>query len=57
VKRLAAHRMGIILISDEVPEVLHNCHRILSMRKGRLVGEYFPHQTSEKVLSQKINEG
>jgi len=57
VKRLAAHRMGIILISDEVPEVLHNCHRILLMRKGRLVGEYFPHQTSEKVLSQEINEG
>lgn len=57
VRRLAENKMGIVLISDEVPEVLYNCHRILLMHKGRLVGEYLPHQTSEIELSQKINEG
>lgn len=57
VKRLASHGIGIILISDEVPEVLSNCHRILLMRKGRLVGQYLPSEISEKELGQKINEG
>jgi simple sugar transport system ATP-binding protein len=57
VKRLAAEGIGILLISDEVPEVLSNCHRILLMRKGRVVGEYLPAEISEKELGQKINEG
>ena len=57
VKRLASHGMGIILISDEVPEVLTNCHRILLMRKGRLAGQYIPSEISEKEMEQQINEG
>ena len=31
--------MGIILISDEIPEVLQNCNRILVMSEGRVVGK------------------
>jgi simple sugar transport system ATP-binding protein len=57
VKRLAAEGIGILLISDEVPEVLSNCHRILLMRKGRVVGEYMPAGISEEELGRKINEG
>lgn len=56
VKQLASTGMGILLISDEVPEVLYNCHRILLMRKGKIVGEYVPGQISELELNQKINE-
>lgn len=56
VKQLASNGKGILLISDEVPEVLYNCHRILLMRKGKIVGEYFPNLISEHELSQKINE-
>ena len=56
IKELASKGMGILLISDEVPEVLYNCHRILLMRKGKIVGEYFPDKISEQELSQKINE-
>jgi simple sugar transport system ATP-binding protein len=56
VKRLASEGIGIILISDEVPEVLCCCHRILVMRKGRIAGEYLPAEISEKELGQKINE-
>lgn len=55
IKQLAAKGMGILLISDEVPEVLYNCHRILVMRKGRLSGEYFPERITESELAQKIN--
>jgi len=53
---LASNGKGILLISDEVPEVLYNCHRILLMRKGKIVAEYFPNLISEHELSQKINE-
>ena len=31
--------IGIILISDEIPEVINNCNRILIMRKGRIAAE------------------
>jgi simple sugar transport system ATP-binding protein len=57
VKQLASNGIGIILISDEVPEVLSNCHRILLMRKGRVLGQYLPSEVSEKEMERKINEG
>ncbi len=57
VKQLASNGIGIILISDEVPEVLSNCHRIFLMRKGRVVGQYLPSEVSEKEMERKINEG
>jgi len=57
INRHASQGIGIILISDEVPEVFYSCHRILLMRKGKIVAEYLPRETSEKELSQKINAG
>jgi simple sugar transport system ATP-binding protein len=55
VKRLAADGMAVVMISDEIPEVLYHCHRILVMRQGRIAGEYRPHQTSEAELRQRVN--
>jgi len=40
VEDLAAQGVGIILISDEIPEVLHHSHRVLLLRAGRIVAEY-----------------
>lgn len=56
VKGLASKGMGVLMISDEVPEVLYNCHRIVVMRKGALVGEFFPDQMTESDLNRAINE-
>jgi simple sugar transport system ATP-binding protein len=39
IRELARNGMAIIMISDEIPEILHNCNRILVMRKGRIVEE------------------
>ncbi len=39
IRGLAASGMTIIIISDEIPEILHNCNRILVMRKGRIERE------------------
>ena len=37
IRELAAAGMSILLISDELPEILHNCHRVLLMARGRLL--------------------
>lgn len=37
IRKLAEKGLSVIIISDDLPEVLENCHRILVMRKGRIV--------------------
>ena len=37
IRELAAEGLSILLISDELPEILHNCHRVLLMARGRLL--------------------
>jgi simple sugar transport system ATP-binding protein len=39
-RELASKGLGIIMISDEIPEVINNCNRILIMKKGRILKEY-----------------
>jgi simple sugar transport system ATP-binding protein len=39
IRTLAREGMSIIMISDEIPEVLDNCNRVLVMAKGRVVKE------------------
>lgn len=36
IQRLAMEGLGVIIISDDIPELLQNCDRILVMRKGRI---------------------
>ncbi|AZC12339.1 sugar ABC transporter ATP-binding protein [Microbacterium sp. ABRD28] len=35
----AANGMGIIVISDDIPELVSSCHRVLIVRAGRIVAE------------------
>lgn len=47
---LAAQGYGVLMISSDLPEVLHLSHRILVMRQGSLVGE-LPHgSAAEDVM-------
>jgi simple sugar transport system ATP-binding protein len=39
IRGLAREGMAIIMISDEIPEILDNCNRVLIMAKGRIVKE------------------
>ncbi len=36
---LAASGLGVIVISDDLPEILATCHRILVMKAGRITDE------------------
>ncbi|MEF9974442.1 MAG: sugar ABC transporter ATP-binding protein [Clostridia bacterium] len=50
-RKLADQGMAIIIISDDLPEVLGNCSRVLVMRAGRIVSELNPRETDERTLS------
>ena len=46
--------MGIIIISDDFPEVLENCNRVLLMEKGHII-EHLPTKgLTEEMLSLKL---
>jgi rhamnose transport system ATP-binding protein len=50
--RLAGEGVAILMISSELPEVLHIGDRILVMREGRLTAEYSHADASEeKIMS------
>jgi rhamnose transport system ATP-binding protein len=50
--RLAQQGVAILMISSELPEVLHIGDRILVMREGRLTAEYSHEEASEeKIMS------
>ena len=55
-KELAGQGMGLIVISDDLPELLQTCNRILLMRRGRIAEEIHPPQTNETELAAKLTE-
>lgn len=55
VKDLAAEGLAVIMISDEIPEVLYQCDRVLVMRQGRLIREVMAHHVSEAELKDAVN--
>ena len=55
-KRLAGEGMGLLVISDDIPELLSVCNRILLLRHGRVVQEISPQETDENQLAAKLIE-
>jgi simple sugar transport system ATP-binding protein len=54
IRSLAKEGMGILLISDDIPELLQTCHRILLMRAGKIVQEFKRRDMSERTLSSGL---
>ena len=54
VQRLAAKGMAVILISDDLPELLQNCDRILLMKKGRLSDSFEAQDMAEADLYRAL---
>ncbi len=52
--RLAQDGMGIIVISDDIPELLQISRRILILDEGRITAEVEPETTTEQRLSDLI---
>lgn len=55
-RELARGGMGILVISDDIPELLETCNRILLMRSGQIVEEIQPQLTTENELAAKLIE-
>lgn len=51
---LARDGLGLIVISDDLPEVLNCCNRILVMREGRITHQFRNGETGENELSQLL---
>jgi simple sugar transport system ATP-binding protein len=49
---LADKGLGIIIISDDLPEILQNCSRILIMKGGKVTASLDPMTIKEKELSE-----
>ncbi len=54
VRSLAHQGMGLIVISDDIPELVHLCHRILLMKKGRIVAEFERERITETELNAML---
>jgi simple sugar transport system ATP-binding protein len=55
-KRLAGDGMGLLVISDDIPELLQTCNRILLLRNGVIAEELLPQETTENELAAKLIE-
>ncbi|MBN1834413.1 MAG: sugar ABC transporter ATP-binding protein [Spirochaetales bacterium] len=56
IKDLAHRGMGIIMISDEISEVFHNCNRIMVMKGGRITEQVDPQRTTEEELVKLVEK-
>ncbi len=55
-RQLAKNGIGVIIISDDIPEVLQNCDRVLIMKKGRIVDEVRTAELDDATLSKMLSE-
>lgn len=51
---LASKGMGVIVISDDIPELMQISRRIVLLRDGRVAGEVDPNETTEREVSQLV---
>lgn len=54
IRELSGQGIGIIVISDDLPELLATCHRILVMRAGRIIDEMDSGSVTEDELSVRL---
>jgi len=53
---LARKGMGIIVISEDLPELASLCRRVLVMHRGRIVNELAMAEANESVLAARLSE-
>jgi len=55
-RTLASEGLGVIIISDDIPEVIQNCNRVMAMNAGRIVAEVDPRTTTESELAELMSK-
>ncbi|MEM9552244.1 MAG: sugar ABC transporter ATP-binding protein, partial [Pseudomonadota bacterium] len=54
IRDLGHQGLGVIVISDDLPELLATCHRILVMKGGAITDEFAGGTITEDALSKKL---
>jgi len=54
---LARQGIAIVMISSELPEILSMSDRIITIREGRLTGEFMREEATEEKLMQAMALG
>lgn len=54
VRRLAESGLGVVVISDDLPELIETCNRILVMKAGRITEEIAGSATTEADLAHRL---
>ena len=57
VRKLAQEGLTVLIISDDLPEVLTNCNRVMVMRQGRLVASLSTDGLAESTLAELAHQG
>ena len=50
IAEMVAEGLAVILVSSELPEVMHLAHRVVVMRRGRQVGEFVQGQADAETI-------
>ncbi len=54
VQSLAEEGMAVLIVSDDLPELLQNCDRILVMRAGRIVSDVDAESVDERAIFDEM---
>ena len=54
IRNLASSGLGVVVISDDLPELISTCHRILVMRLGKIIDEVGAGTVTEDELAYKL---
>lgn len=54
IRSLASSGLGVVVISDDLPELISTCHRILVMRLGKIIDEVGAGTVTEEELAYKL---
>ena len=55
IKERASEGMSFVLVSDDIPELIQICHRVLVIKNGRISGEFAESELSESTLYKELN--
>jgi ABC-type sugar transport system ATPase subunit len=56
ITELAEKKVGVIVVSDDLPELMLICDRIIVMRAGAIVAERNVSESSEQEITQIVTE-
>jgi simple sugar transport system ATP-binding protein len=54
IQRLSSDGMGVIIVSDDIPELLQNCDRIIVMRGGHIAESFDAEKLDENTLYKAL---